>query len=168
MPRVRDPGELLAQVASGDFDADVRAWLIAGAQAYLRADMELPLDRCLQIPRGQRARVARRNYWLRRAYTLCSSPPGYQRAEELSVELARFRTQIAPGLKLRGGLREDQLSELRAALLKAFRQGCRIPDSARQLWRIVTDITSADLSVEADYAELVQTSAPELTEVNDA
>lgn len=164
--RSRDPEQLMALAVDRVRSDEVLEWLFDSLAAYNREDRRIPLERFLGISQGKRRRIALRNLWLRRAYGLCSNSEPYPQVQELAREIERFRSQIAPGLRLRGGLRECDLSELRKALYRAFKQGCRVPDSPRQLWRIVTDIESPEMSAADRYSDHCA-SAQDEHEVND-
>jgi len=135
----RSPQELLLSVAAGVIDAEVLAWLRAGAKVWLETDGQVPLERALKLPRGKRARIPARNFWLCQAYALCGGATPSARAEKLHDEIEAFRARVLPQLRPGGALAgaEANLSELRRALLRAFRQHSRIPDSSKQLQRIV-------------------------------
>lgn len=122
------------RVTRGEFDDEVREWLQRGFQAHERAEGDLTLDRCLELPRGKRANLVKRDECLREAFSLCDGKSATARARHLALEIMRFgplRRQVEAG-----NLPEASLSRLRQAVLGAYRQDAPMPSSWRQLLRI--------------------------------
>ena len=152
----RNPSEMLAHVARGEIDDEIRAWLAAGAAAFSREDRRIPLDRLLGLPRGKKARLLQRDFWLRQAFSLCpDAMPPLSKAVFLAGEIAKFRREFTRAMRPADLIDKSELSDLRIALRRAFGQGCRIPESPKQLLRIGTDKFAPEMSVKCAYGEVV-------------
>ena len=116
-------------------------WFEKGLDRYFD-NSELKFDEALGLTRGTTQRkwktihlYLKRDSLLQEANLLCVGKP-WRRALALSDEVKRFRQMLWPRLKKIDGL-PTGLSKLRFALYQAFRTGLKIPESPRQLFKII-------------------------------
>lgn len=130
-----DPAELEASIVAGEFPPEVRAELQRAFKARAESEGAISIERALRLPCGDRRRQLARNGHLRRAYALCRSETSRARAQDLEREIRAF-FRVVQHVAADGTLAGKALSELRAALLAAYRQGAGLPSSWRHLLRI--------------------------------
>jgi len=137
-PLALDEGfERAQRVASGRIEAADVAWLSKGFSAFLAAGGALPLERCLALPRNDRAlRRVSRDYWLRRAWTaLGDDLSPWRRSERLAAAVCNFRSR--QWVRWRTLKHAPKLaSDVDFALFHAFHSSERVPETAMQLHNI--------------------------------
>jgi hypothetical protein len=139
-----DIATLAERAAAGDRSDDVFTWLTGGLQAWLRADGEVSLERCLRLPRSRDAqRRARRDRALRRAAQLV--PRLTARATYIALETEWGRFVCGP---LWAAWRDDDeppagTSELHRLLFIASREH-RSSARGTLVWRQLQRIVEAD------------------------
>jgi hypothetical protein len=125
------------RIANDCVEPDDIDWLCKGFSAFLASGGRLPLERCLHLPTNERAlRRARRDHWLRRAWSdLQTEPSPWRRSEMLAAEVRRFESRKwARWSSLEQP--PDGSSALESALFEAFRAHERVPSTAMQLHNI--------------------------------
>lgn len=125
------------RIANNHLEGDDLEWLCRGFRAFLTSDGKVPLERCLRLPTSERAlRRARRDQWLRKAWTLTDdhlSP--WRRSEQLAHDIRRFGVGKWPRWNALDAAPSDA-SVLDEALFEAFRSHERVPSTAMQLHNI--------------------------------
>ena len=136
---IEDELERAQRVASGCAEADDLRWLSKGFSAFLTGGGSLSLERCLRLARSESTvRRVRRDYWLRRAWTLLNdrlSP--WRRSEALALAVSDFESRKWPRWKTLE-IAPDRASEVEVALFNAFRTHERVPRTAMQLHNIAS------------------------------
>jgi hypothetical protein len=120
---------LATDVAEGRVGTQAAHWLAAGLRAWLRADGQVSLERCLQLPRRpDAARRALRDFWLRAASAhLGEGLPLHHRARRL----------LGAALRLQAGLSSGEPASVDEALAKAMSAGVALPATAQGLAKLV-------------------------------
>lgn len=133
------PDALAARLAGGIADAEVIDWWRRGWTAYLNAQGELPLERCLQMAgtTATRMRLLARNNWLAIAAAQLAPTTPWFTAVELAEELDKFveRGPWAAWRELSSP--PTDASQLRTALFHVARALNGRSMSARQIHRIL-------------------------------
>lgn len=137
-PVIFDAMFLAAQVARGSLDQTVTAWLSTAFAAWIRAGGDVPLERCLHLPAGQKKRqIVRRNAWIRVA-ALCIEGSGVHYISlALEREMARFLTRGGWERWKGQALPPRTCSDLDAALFFVAKANGGKGLSARQLRRVL-------------------------------
>lgn len=117
-------------------------WFEKGLDRYFD-NSELKFDDALGLTRGPGVRkyktvflYLQRDNYLQEAYKLCDGLNPWRRCLALSDEVKRFRQMLWPRLRNINEL-PTGFSKLRIALYNAFRTGLKIPESPRQLFKII-------------------------------
>ena len=136
-----DPLRVATLVAAGEFNNDVREWLTARFAAWLNAQGEVPLERCLRLPStAAKLRQALRDLWLSRlSAAMTAESSTWLRSVRISTELQSF-LQRGPWLQWRH--RTDpppETDSFRAALFYVARANGGDGLSPRQIHRILFD-----------------------------
>ncbi|MEF7616155.1 hypothetical protein V4F39_19730 [Aquincola sp. MAHUQ-54] len=125
------------RVASDCVSPEDIDWLSKGFSAFLASGGRLPLERCLHLPTNESAlRRARRDHWLRHAWSCLeteSSP--WRRSELLAAEVRRFESRKWARWSMLERPPEG-CGALDRALFEAFRAHGRVPSTAMQLHNI--------------------------------
>jgi hypothetical protein len=128
-----------ARLASGQPDQASLRWIQKGFEAWLRNGGDIPLERCLQLPKSQaRMRLMRRNFWLGLAAGLMEHKASLTNlAADLSAELHTF---VSRGPWVAWHALEHppgDASQLRTALFHVARNNDGEALSAKQVHRIL-------------------------------
>jgi hypothetical protein len=150
-----EPLELARRVASGLFDATVLDILSRGFTAFLNAEGDVPLERCLRIPKSKtRFRLAQRNYWLSEVAKTMEevSSSEWGLAIAVSKEISTF---IDRGAWRHWRQLNDPpagTSNLRVALFYTAKLNEGKPLSAKQVSRVVGHVFHLSMSMDQEHA----------------
>jgi hypothetical protein len=133
-----DPFDLVERIVNGVLDADATRWVQRGFLTWIRSDGEIPLERCLHLPRtSKQLQRLRRDDAIRDAGRLLDAPTSYALAKEVERELCQF-IERGPWRHWRAlGAAPEQSSKLRAALFVAVKCNDGESLSVKQLQRIL-------------------------------
>ena len=123
---------LLSRLLSGDLDADVTSWLVAGFETWQRGGGALDLCRCLHLPASpaQAARAIRDQWLIAAASELDGGP--WERSKALADAIRRdARRQREPATRIE------------VCLEQARRSGATVDLTPRRLLSIITEAESA-------------------------
>lgn len=98
----KNPLSLLVREAQGEGDEASRAWLQNGLATWLRANGNVPLERCQRLPTTPaRLRIAQRDFYLKQVASALQARTAWERSSLVSTMLAGFlsRGRWAQGWK---------------------------------------------------------------------